>query len=205
MALTQSTDIVRRAILRLPPPYWGKPRIASCLRAILEEVQELENALWTVMLMRTVDVATGIQLHTIGKLVGEGYLGQDEETYRILVRARIRINISRGTIGDIIAVMRYGYTGDIEWVSNPSGQPARLQVTLDQAQDLPVDVSATLLGQTRAAGVLIEYLQDVDAAAGLRWDDTSDTIDGADAGGGWADASGTVTSLGAPSFTAGTA
>jgi len=194
MALTQITDHTRRAILNLPPPLWGKPRIASCLRAITDEIQELEDAIWNTMRMRLVDNATGVQLRTIGRVVGEPDLGYSDDIYRVMVKSRIRINIGRGTIDDILAIMGYAF-GLVDWFSDPR-QPAHLELGLDNpfAPHIGIPLTRRLVSAAHSAGVSVTFYTNVYTSSqesGLRFGDEQGLVPGAYVG-AFADASAAV-------------
>jgi hypothetical protein len=76
----------------------------NLLQAILNRVQEVENAAWTLLSAMAVGNATGDLLNKFGKLVGEGRLGRTDGDYQAAIRLRIRVNRSRGMAVDVIAV-----------------------------------------------------------------------------------------------------
>ena len=84
--------------------YKGRPRIEGLLSSWLNRIQELEDAIWTVIDGRIIDTAVGVQLDTLGKLVGQLRGSETDEAYRAFIRARIRANRSLGHPGDLIAV-----------------------------------------------------------------------------------------------------
>jgi hypothetical protein len=172
MALVRISDHVRRAILNLQPPLWGKPVVASVLRAICEQFQEIEDMFWDVMTLRTVDVATGAQLKTLGLLVGEPDLGYAEEDYRALIKARIRINRSSGRANDLIEVLGILGTETVE--VQDAATPARAQVTLDVG-GLGVAIAHKMTRETRAAGVALDVYTNPMEDAGLRWSSAAGT------------------------------
>lgn len=83
-----------------------RPNMGKLLAPLLEECQELENAIWSVIYGRTIDYAEGEQLDMLGRIVGQPRNGLDDDAYRAHVNARIRINRSFGTSNDVIAVIR---------------------------------------------------------------------------------------------------
>jgi hypothetical protein len=98
------TDHVRAGLDLLIEQYKDKPRLAGLLTSYLNRAQELEDATWEVLVDRPIDEAEGVQLDTLGKLVGQPRTTADDEVYRLRIRTRIRANRSLGNPEDIIAV-----------------------------------------------------------------------------------------------------
>jgi hypothetical protein len=78
--------------------------ITLLLRAIVGSVQTLEDAFQQLLTERGVDTAVGAQLDVLGRIVGQERAGMLDDDYRRLVRARISVNRSKGTIADVISV-----------------------------------------------------------------------------------------------------
>lgn len=82
--------------------------------ALATPAQALEDALWQLLVQRTVDTAIGVQLDVIGRVVGQSRDGLGDDSYRRYIRARISVNRSRGTLGDLLGVAKLvllGVTG----------------------------------------------------------------------------------------------
>jgi hypothetical protein len=188
MALARITDHARRAILNLPPPYWGKPVIATFVWALNREVQVLEDAIWSVLEARLVDTATGENLITLGTMIGEPYLGYAEEDYRALVKARIRINRSSGRANDLIEVLQEVGSESVEVSDLPA--PAHAQVVTDIG-GLSLPIIRKMASETKAAGVTLDVYTNPTDDAGLRFADAA----GLGGVGGWGDAAGNGTPL----------
>lgn len=106
MALTKIEDHVQQGLGLLLSQYKEKPRIAALLSSYLRRVQELEDAIFDVLIKRLIDNAVDEQLRVIGRIVGqpnEG--GWDDTTYRIFIKGRIRANQSNGHGDDVIDVL----------------------------------------------------------------------------------------------------
>jgi hypothetical protein len=159
------TDHVRAGILKLVPPFWGKPRIAAGLQAVLIEVQALEDAIWGVVNGRLLPNATGWALAMLGKIVGQDNLGYDTETFRTLIGGRILANRSNGRRGDLLAVLRVIFgAGPAIWIQDGGGATYRAFVFGETLARRAVRV---LLSITRAAGVGLELWTGTDDGTGL--------------------------------------
>lgn len=181
--IPQITDHARRGILSLNPIFWGKPRIMSFVWAMTSEVQELEDAIYSVILLRMVDNAGDVQLEVLGRLVGQRNVGGfDTELYRALIKAKIRTNRSHGTLRDILETLRLLHAPKAEWYQ--AGY-ATLGLIITDAADLVLAAVEIVLRNAKQAeeGILL-YV--IDEADGLRFDRAADTVA---ATGGWGRAS----------------
>ena len=79
-------------------------KIEQLVAVLAGPAQDLENALQQLLLQRTVDNAVGAQLDIIGRLVGQIRQGQDDDTYRRYIRARIATDNSTGKTEEFIAI-----------------------------------------------------------------------------------------------------
>lgn len=106
MAITQQLDHAEQAAGLLLGVYQEKPRIRALLLSYVARCQELDNAIWGVIVKRLIDNAEAAQLDAIGRIVGEPRNGKVDALYRVYVLARIRINWSKGQPRDVIEVLR---------------------------------------------------------------------------------------------------
>ena len=90
MAIEHITDHSDRAVALLLAQYQGKPLMEGFVRAFLDEVQEYEDELWTLVGLLDIDRATGIDLDRIGRIVRQPRSSESDEVYRRLLRARLR-------------------------------------------------------------------------------------------------------------------
>jgi len=82
-----------------------KPRIESLLRMYGQELQELEDSAYAMIVERYLDVAVGAQLDQYGVLVGEDRDGLTDDEYRSFIEARILSNLSRGEINRMTQIL----------------------------------------------------------------------------------------------------
>lgn len=150
-------DHEERAARKLVPPFWGKPVIAAVLAALTREIQELEDTLWEMLELRTVDDADLARLKVLGKIVGQPQLGFSTENYRLLIRARALANVSRGRASDLIAVLEV-LVGPGNYALYEVGD-ATLWLSVFQALDAEgIGMVVQVLPDTRAAGVGVQLL-----------------------------------------------
>lgn len=105
MTITHNTAHAQAGLALLPSaiPSSG---VEKLLVPILDQVQEIENALWDVYFYRQLDNAVDATLDMLGKIVGQLRNGLDDDDYRRYIRARIFSNKSNGTVEDLILIAR---------------------------------------------------------------------------------------------------
>jgi hypothetical protein len=152
MPLDLITDHQARAVARLTEHFRSRDTMPKLVRALTGPIQEIENVLQDLVVKRRLDVATGAQLAVIGRIVGQPRAGKDDETYRIWIRTRIRLNRTSGTGEDIIAVFRAVTQGTTKIVLEEQF-PAAFVVRIGSDSIVPPAELAELGRQAKAAGV----------------------------------------------------
>lgn len=168
--LQRRTDHVARGLDRLIGQYRGKPRLDGLLTSYLLEVQALEDAIWTLRTLRTLDVATGESLRIIGRIIGRARGSLTEAEHRTALRAQIKVNRSNGKADELIEILRIMLTGsvaantiDIRYRSLPPGY-FEIQSRGDIGT-MSADVAFELLDQARAGGFDFAFIFSVEPAA----------------------------------------
>ncbi len=199
--LEHNPDYVAQGLLRIIEQYKGKPRLAAWITSYLEEIQELEDAMWQVVTERWLEKpdgspgAVGAQLLVLGRIVGQVNPGLDisdpieRENYRALIRARIKVNRSSGKRGQLIEILRL-VVGDDATINYAEYYPARIMLTSVGADaDLDMDIVLGLLRDAKAAGVALQLVSTSGAETGFRFG-TVANANVANATQGWGDLSG---------------
>lgn len=176
------TDHADQGVAKFLEQFKDKAALEAWARSYLNRIQELEDAIGEVILIRGIDDSEGVGLNAIGKIVGRPRLALIDADYRIALRAQIRINRSSGTPEDLL---------DVTGLSIPAGQ----DFTLDEAY--PATVIIEVLGQsvfnllvlldnlirTKAGGVKL-FLGYNPGSADFLWsDDDSEPTDTVHGGG----------------------
>jgi hypothetical protein len=105
MTLSKKTTHVSEAILNLIAKFTDQPNFQAMITALVNQVQEVENALFELIDERTLDTAVGVQLDGIGSILGEDREGKSDSDYRTALRARILLNIGSGTPEELIEMV----------------------------------------------------------------------------------------------------
>ncbi len=164
--MTPITNHFNQAIVNLVAPFWGKPRIAALMLAMMNRVQELEDATWDVLDRYTLEGADDMRLDVLGRVVGQPNLGWATETYRAVLRGKIRANRSRGLARDIIEVCKFVTPTDaLVTLLEPGFATLIVQPQFEVAEDT-LEALAYLLPKTRAAGVKMHVAFAPESATG---------------------------------------
>lgn len=148
--LSHRTNHVEAGLARLVEQLKDKPKLFALVSALLVQVQGVEDALWQLYTLRSIDTAEGHALDVIGKIVDEPRNAFDDAAYRQHIRARIRASLSSGTVRDILRVFAcFGLTSTIERQA-PAGFVLRM---LDAVPSTRVPILRRFLSEAKAAGV----------------------------------------------------
>lgn len=139
-----------------------KPRMRSLLEALLGQVASLEGAAVQLLTLRSIWTATGDQLDTLGRIVGQLRAGLVDAEYRLMILGRIFVNRGDGTLDqfdDLLTLLEVpGWSTYEFW-------PAALEVSAYGATW--VFVIADLLFALKGGGVRLNYVYAADDESDL--------------------------------------
>lgn len=123
--ITQITTHVADARARIIHQFRGLTNYQTILDAIVDQIQDFEDASFDLFDLLDIDVMTGVNLDTIGEIVGEARQGKTDANYRIAIRQAISTRYGSGTPDELITLFQYltGSTlGDIDYYPDyPAG------------------------------------------------------------------------------------
>lgn len=105
MTVELVTDHEDQGVALLIAQFKDQSFIEILVRALMEQVQELEDTLWDLLTKRAIDTAVGAQLDVIGKIVGQERGTFDEDTFRTFIRGRVLVNRSSGTTDQMVELV----------------------------------------------------------------------------------------------------
>lgn len=132
MKITEDNAHEAEALAALLEQFIGKTNIEEMLSSYVQEVQELENVLYSLFDEKLLDTAVGAQLDLLGRIVQEPRRSSDDEVYRKLIRGRIAANRSSGTIPELLNLLTIISEIDDEYILREYF-PASLTVEAQQA------------------------------------------------------------------------
>jgi len=135
------------AVSRFIDQFKDKEKLAALISSYAEQIQDLEDVAFEVMLERVLDNAVGVQLQTIAKIVGAPITTSDDDELRIIIRTQIAINLSDGTPEDLINVLRLILLASGETFHLREEPPHQVRLVVD-------DPLSTIVNPATAVGLL---------------------------------------------------
>lgn len=154
---TLNPEHVAQGLSRLLTQFHDSPNLKEIARSYLNQIQEIEIVVFSLMAERYVDTAIGAQLDGVGRVVGEPRAGRTNTDYRVAIKGRITRNAADSKIEDLIALfvlLLPGYTFEV--ADGPG--PAAFRLTVVEALPAPPaapspDVLASQLLEAKGAGI----------------------------------------------------
>lgn len=131
-------------------------------RAYVAELQALDTAATALLTDTTIDASEGVQLDGLGQILGIERQGLDDEPYRSLLRAYIRVNTSGGSIEQLNEIIRLATNSTIADAAFTLVESFPADFKIDYVPILPVGIgpiAAEAMYSGKAAGVhgVFEY------------------------------------------------
>lgn len=165
-----------------------KTKLQALLASYLEQVQDVEDAFWSLYFGLMIDDAEGDALDMLGALVGEARQGRTDDVYRVWILARARVHRSNGKPEELIAIMRLVCDSTIE-IALFEWFPATIQIRLTGAVDATLAAQvAGLMQEAKAQGIALEMYYGSVPIAGTFTLGAFDTYDTTSTGTGLANA-----------------
>lgn len=140
---------------RLLFQYQGKVNIEALLDSLGgQQIQDLENILFDIDTRLDIDNSEGVQLDSIGTIVGQSRNGQDDATYRLFLKAKAGVNVSEGDVERVLSVWKIITGGTIVQVIDQ--YPAAIELFSDVPVPGELEVEAfALMQEVVGAGISI--------------------------------------------------
>ena len=100
-------DYASIAVARLTGQFQNSPKLKALMAAIVGPLTTLETDADAVIADRWIDTAFGKQLDGCGAIVGEARQGRGDDAYRVAIKFRVFVNISKGTPTDLIRGLKF--------------------------------------------------------------------------------------------------
>jgi hypothetical protein len=162
MLATKITNHVQQALQRLLQQYKGKARIEGFYTSFVEQIQDLEDAIYALDAGRqlyngTSTPAVGEQLDQIGTIVGISRNGLSDAEYLLFIFGKIAENFSDSTIPTILSVI--GYVFQAPEVKIQEVYPAGIAIEILGSPIDPslYDIAIGLVQAALGAGVSIVF------------------------------------------------
>lgn len=110
--ITHKTNVEQQSLDYLISQFRDQAVVEAIVKAVASEVQEIEDALFSVLDGRRLRVAEGVQLDNIGQEVGVQRRGSTDDQYRVLLGIREEVRQGAGTYGEVYDKL-VRVTGDV--------------------------------------------------------------------------------------------
>lgn len=157
MAELQSIDLTEAGLSVLLPQFNDSTNVRGFLTSVFNTMQPTEDGVIEVLHGVGLEVAEGVTLDSIGKLLGVLRGSLDDTQYRATIRARIAVNRASGTLEDITSLIRLVLGGDNFLVDEY--YPAEVHVRLLEQQNI---INQQFIDDVTPAGVGSIVLEDPD-------------------------------------------
>lgn len=101
---TLITDHVARALANLLPEWRDDDRTREIAAAFVEEIQEIEDVLYQLVVDRYLSTAEGVQLDAYGELLSVERNGLDDDQYRGVLQVKPLVNRAPGVADSVTRV-----------------------------------------------------------------------------------------------------
>lgn len=187
---TLNTEHVVEALDRLLEQYRKKTTWTSVITATVDQIQDLEQAIWDLDAGRNINTAVGVQLDNLGTLVGQERLGFDDDFYRVLLFVKIGVNTSEGDPQKIISTFKLLTQADSVHYMNLGGGNIHL-ATSNRIPENIRQFAYDNMQRVVASGVRIDHISFYDNAEPFAFAGTNTSYPGF----GFSDITGTTGGL----------
>jgi hypothetical protein len=103
---SQILDHVEQRLARLATIYKNSTSHKGVISALSKQVQEIENAAFAMLTLRSITDCSAAQLDEIAKLLNVEREGRADDELRLRLRAQVIVNSRSGEIGTLLLVLR---------------------------------------------------------------------------------------------------
>jgi hypothetical protein len=150
---SRSPDHVARGQRNKLAQFRGKPMLEGLISPWLEQVQELEDVFYALLVERWLPNAVGRQLDVLGSIVGQPRGGRLDPAYRLWIAARALVNRSSGLTEQLYGIVKKLVGADVDLFLSeepPAGFSMIVEDSIDEDEGAEI---AKILQLAKAAGV----------------------------------------------------
>lgn len=150
-------DHVERRLARLATIYKSSASHKGVIAALSKQIQEIEDAAFAMLTLRSITDCSAAQLDGIAKLLGVEREGRDDEALRVRLRAQVLVNSRSGEFNTLLLVLRL-LSPAAALVSLTEYHPANVLARVDSAVTENGPQVASVLRLAKAAGVGLQLV-----------------------------------------------
>lgn len=133
----------------------------------IEELVECQQVLSDLLIFRTINNSTGVQLDGVGDIVGENREGRNDTDYRAAINIRIFVNASSGEPESLILALKEATNATTIYYNEV--YPARVQLFSDG--DIIPDGLVEAMESVAMGGVAVDIMVNPGIITPLIWAD----------------------------------
>lgn len=183
MLATKINNHVQAALARLLQQYKGQPRIEAMISSFVEQIQDIENAMFDLDAGRQIANAVGAQLDGIGEIVGFPRNGLDDMTYLVFLYGKIGENTSDTTKDKIINIALLVFISNFVLMDEIPPAAVGLEIGSPGLDPSLFVLATELVAKSLGGGIGLGFLATYDS------DDNFSYLEAPDGGDGYADLS----------------
>lgn len=173
--MLERTNVVEKGVERLVWALQEKPNVTKMLEVFLQEIQEIEDLLLSILEVKDINTAKGVQLDNIGYILGQYREGRGDEEFREALLQQININTANGTYQTIYDIIKE-YTNSDRLRITPSSM-AFASLYINGQKNISLN-TWKLLDQIKPAGTKWIIKSDFyDNAFLFAWEKKSDSLE----------------------------
>ena len=168
------TTVVTDGVSLLARQFAGQPRIEALLAALLQQVQDLETAAYSVYTL-SLATATDAQLDQFGDLLGVPRGSLSDSNYRIVLQGAAIAIASSGTVADLWRIADIVFK-DVDFEIH---EYSIASVVIDPERTIAMGptLALSIIARAKAAGVRLLLVDPRgDASGHFRFSETSETV-----------------------------
>lgn len=167
-----------KAAGRLLDQFKNAADLKALAKSYAAQVQDLEDAIFEVILERILELAEGVQLTVLGAIVQQPRTTAIDKDFRTAIRAKIAINLSSGTAEELINLATLILAGETFEIRDEP--PAQVRITiLDLLTLNPAQIQDLLeLADLGGVRLLLNYTTSVVLANQLKYADDAGVSSG---------------------------
>lgn len=187
----ENNDRLTTASELLLDVFQSKANFIKLLSSYVQETQALEAMLFELLDAFYVGTAVGDQLDAIGETVGVDRQGADDDRYRTRIRARIKLNLSSGTINELLSLAKLlqpaGVSDPVYTPNYPAGFFIDYRHSAVPFTQVQADEVWRALNEGTPAGVKLQFFYGLSPTTSLFRFSSSATVSDSDPNKGFAD------------------
>lgn len=150
------TNHVDQGLAALIEQYRDSTNLKALLSSFVARAQGFEDVSYDVLVKRGLEAAEGQQLDDIGLVVNQPRAAEDDDLYRVRLRARIKTNISEGTVENLITILKLITNTSVQVIDNGFAS-ASISITSTTLTNEVARISGQFSADAKPVGIELTF------------------------------------------------